>query len=104
MNRSYVAIRTVSAAALSTGCAIVVNLATDWKTNPWAWVGVIAITALVAIVSCAQENIGNGREATDVDETVTKQKQRSGRESTNLQSGRDIVIRAANNETKTDDA
>lgn len=41
-----VGVPTLLTAITSTGIAIVVIYATDWKTNPWAWIAVAALTVL----------------------------------------------------------
>ncbi|MDX3659424.1 hypothetical protein PV646_19145 [Streptomyces sp. ID05-26A] len=42
---------TIVMAVFSSGSAIVVNLATEWKNNPLAWVGVVVLTAATAGVA-----------------------------------------------------
>jgi len=42
---------TVATAVVTSGIAIVINLATDWKTNPWAWLAVVVLTAATAGVA-----------------------------------------------------
>lgn len=42
---------TMAAAATTSAIAVVVNLATEWKTNPWAWIAVGAFTLISAAVS-----------------------------------------------------
>ncbi|GLY50083.1 hypothetical protein [Lentzea sp. NBRC 102530] len=42
---------TIAMAVVLSGTAITINLATDWKTNLWAWLGVFALTAATAAVS-----------------------------------------------------
>ncbi|PZS22983.1 MAG: hypothetical protein DLM61_24860 [Pseudonocardiales bacterium] len=42
---------TVATAVLTSAIAVVINLATEWKTNPWAWLGVVGLTVLSAAVS-----------------------------------------------------
>lgn len=37
--------------AVAAGLAIAVNLATEWKADPWTWVAVAVLTALSAVVS-----------------------------------------------------
>jgi hypothetical protein len=39
---------TVAVAVVTSALAVVVNLATEWKTNPWAWVGVAGLTLAAA--------------------------------------------------------
>lgn len=39
---------TVAWAVLTSAAAVAVNLATEWKSNPWAWPAVVVTTALVA--------------------------------------------------------
>lgn len=39
---------TVVWAVLTSAAAVAVNLATEWKSNPWAWLTVVVTTALVA--------------------------------------------------------
>ncbi|QTR01278.1 hypothetical protein J7S33_17560 [Saccharothrix algeriensis] len=46
-----VVVPTLVVAAVSSGLAVVINLATEWKTNPWAWVGVVVLTLAAAGVS-----------------------------------------------------
>jgi hypothetical protein len=43
-----VVVPTLVWAALSSAGAVAVNLATEWKSNPWAWLAVVLTTALVA--------------------------------------------------------
>jgi uncharacterized membrane protein len=38
-------------AMLTSVLAVVVNLATEWKANLWAWLVVVVTTALVAVAS-----------------------------------------------------
>lgn len=38
-------------AMLTSVVAVAVNLATDWKSNPWAWLAVVVTTVLVAIAA-----------------------------------------------------
>lgn len=42
---------TVATAVVTSGAAVAINLATEWKTNPWAWVAVVVATALVAVAA-----------------------------------------------------
>jgi membrane protein implicated in regulation of membrane protease activity len=44
-------IPTLAVAVSSTAAAVAVNVATEWKTNSWAWVAVMLITAVSAAVS-----------------------------------------------------
>lgn len=46
-----VAAPTIATAAVSSGVAIVINLATEWKTNIWAWAAVAALTLVAAALS-----------------------------------------------------
>jgi hypothetical protein len=46
-----VVVPTVATAVVSSAVAIVVNLATEWKTNPWAWVGVGMLTLVAAVLA-----------------------------------------------------
>lgn len=61
MWRTQTATWTFLAATSSTAIAVLVNLATDWKSNVWAWVGVSAVTALATIVSWRTERIAQGQ-------------------------------------------
>jgi hypothetical protein len=45
-----VIITTVLTTVIGSAIAITINLATDWKTNLWAWLGVVGLTALLAVV------------------------------------------------------
>jgi hypothetical protein len=45
------AVPTACAAAVSAGGAVAINLATEWKSNVWAWVAVTALTAVAAVLS-----------------------------------------------------
>ena len=50
---------TLLTAATSTAIAIVVIFATEWKTNPWAWiaVGVLTVLAFLAMhLGCTKES------------------------------------------------
>jgi hypothetical protein len=38
-------------AVLTSTVAVAVNLATEWKSNPWAWFVVAVTTALVAVAA-----------------------------------------------------
>ena len=42
---------TVATAVVGSGVATVINLATEWKTNVWAWVAVAVLTLLAAGLS-----------------------------------------------------
>lgn len=46
-----VLVSAVLTAVVSSALAIVVNLATEWKGNMWAWIGVAALTLLAAGVA-----------------------------------------------------
>jgi len=46
-----VAAPTIATAVVSSGVAIVINLATEWKTNIWAWAAVAALTLVAAALS-----------------------------------------------------
>jgi hypothetical protein len=46
-----VVVPTVAWAVLTSATAVAVNLATEWKSNPWAWLAVAVTTALVASVA-----------------------------------------------------
>ena len=39
---------TLATAVAGSGVAVAVNLATEWKTNAWAWLAVVVATVLVA--------------------------------------------------------
>ena len=72
-----VVVPTVAVAVVASALAVVINLATEWKTNPWAWVGVVALTAVVAGVSLwlfrsqtAMQESGPGTQA-HVERSVT---------------------------------
>lgn len=43
-----VVVPTVVWAVLTSVVAVAVNLATEWKSNPWAWLVVVVTTVLVA--------------------------------------------------------
>jgi hypothetical protein len=45
------AIPTIVSAVATSGLGVLVNFATDWKTDVWAWVGVALITMLIAGVT-----------------------------------------------------
>lgn len=47
----WVVAPTVAVAVVTSTLAVVVNLATEWKTNPWAWAGVAGLTVAAAGVS-----------------------------------------------------
>jgi cytochrome bd-type quinol oxidase subunit 2 len=38
-------------AVLTSAVAVAVNLATEWKSNPWAWLAVVVTTVLVAVAA-----------------------------------------------------
>ncbi|MGH3936674.1 MAG: hypothetical protein ACRDS1_17115 [Pseudonocardiaceae bacterium] len=42
---------TTATAFLTSAIAVVINLATEWKTNLWVWLGVVGLTVLSAVVS-----------------------------------------------------
>ncbi|MGH3568805.1 MAG: hypothetical protein ACRDRH_22815 [Pseudonocardia sp.] len=46
-----VAVSTVATAVVSSGVAVVVNLATEWGTNVWAWAAVVVLTLVAAALS-----------------------------------------------------
>jgi hypothetical protein len=46
-----VAIPTAAVAVIGSALAVVVNLATEWKTNLWVWAGVAGVTCAAAIAS-----------------------------------------------------
>jgi hypothetical protein len=46
-----VAAPALAAAVVTSGGGVAVNLATEWKTNPWAWAAVGVITVLAAVVA-----------------------------------------------------
>ncbi|MGH4022837.1 MAG: hypothetical protein ACRDT0_27100 [Pseudonocardiaceae bacterium] len=39
---------TVVTAVVTSAAAVVINLATEWKSNLWAWLAVVVVTVLVA--------------------------------------------------------
>lgn len=39
---------TAAVAVVGSAMAVVINLATEWKTEPWAWVAVALLTAVAA--------------------------------------------------------
>lgn len=41
----------VISVVLTSAAAVAINLATDWKTNPWAWLAVVVVTMLAAVVA-----------------------------------------------------
>ena len=49
--RRGVLVPTVATAVAASATMIVINFATEFKTNPWWWVAVVAATALVAGVA-----------------------------------------------------
>jgi len=46
-----VGVPTLAATLLTTAVAVAVNVATEWKTAPWAWVAVAVMTVASAAVS-----------------------------------------------------
>jgi hypothetical protein len=46
-----VVVPTAATAVLTSAIAVVINFATEWKTNPWAWLGVVGLTVVSAAVS-----------------------------------------------------
>lgn len=46
-----VAAPTAAVAVVGSALAVVVNLATEWKTNLWVWAGVAGVTCVAAIAS-----------------------------------------------------
>ena len=46
-----VAVPAVATAVVGSGAAIVINLATEWKSSVWAWMAVAVLTMLAAGLS-----------------------------------------------------
>lgn len=51
---------TLVCAVLTSMVAVVVNLATEWKSNPWAWLAVAVTTVLVAVAALWLEHRRGG--------------------------------------------
>lgn len=51
---------TLVSAVLTSMVAVVVNLATEWKSNPWAWLAVGVTTVLVAVAALWLEHRRGG--------------------------------------------
>lgn len=43
-----IAVPTLITAVVTSALAVVINLATDWKGNSWAWLAVVVLTLLSA--------------------------------------------------------
>lgn len=48
--------RVAATVVVTSALAVVINLATDWKTNPWAWLLVVAVTVLAGVVTLRLED------------------------------------------------
>jgi hypothetical protein len=48
-------VRALAVAAIAAALGIVINVATDLRGNPWAWVGVIVLTVASGTVTAALE-------------------------------------------------
>lgn len=71
-------------AAITSGVAIVINIATELKVNPWAWISVGLLTLLSALVAATGDGAPND----------PSQSQIGGDRSRLYQAGRDISIRS----------
>jgi uncharacterized membrane protein len=85
---SVIKVCIVSISMLGALSAILINFATEWKTNPWAWAG-------VAVVSVATAWLTLQLTATSAENAIPsrfRQSQKSGSRSRNYQAGRDLTI------------
>lgn len=71
---SRVVVPTAIAAIVGTGINVAVNVATNWKTNPWAWLAVAALTVISWAVSLW---LYRNRQATDSPSASVQEVRRS---------------------------
>ena len=82
----------LAAAVVSSALAVVVNLATEWKANPWAWIAVALLTILTYAVTLA---MSDSRRTGTHHPITTVQDQKIGDGSIGIQAGGDVNYRGS---------